>query len=289
MCFLHVDDWRADQHRWVHNGVASLPRKEPRVKKSYYLLDTPDGPSKAFQRHTYQLPNNKNITVIHYVGDESVASHFPHRNAKHSTTPFIHSCPSYLKKWEEKCQVNKANVVYKKEVAQTSCQPEHVPVCTPRNMQQLRSIRHRRLNQQRIFNDELYNLHELAYDIPGFIQKIVTFPDLTCVCGLPEMLEEADKVLILDEGQQLLSYDTTFQLHVGDFYVSPLLFRHTLFTEKPCIPAMFLIHERKFSETHQVLFQEAVQHIPSIRRAKSCLVTKKEPSLKMWQETSSSW
>ena len=29
-------------------------------------LDTPDGPSKAFQRHTYQLPNNKHITVIHW-------------------------------------------------------------------------------------------------------------------------------------------------------------------------------------------------------------------------------
>ena len=80
---------------------------------------------------------------------------------------------------------------------------------------------------------------------------------------------------MLDEGQlQLLSYDTTFQL--GDFYVSPLLFRHTLFTERPCIPAMFLIHERKFTETHQTLFQEAVQHI---RKTDCCLVTDKERAI----------
>ena len=43
---------------------------------------------------------------------------------------------------------------------------------------------------------------------------------------------------------QLLSYDTTFQL--GDFYVSSLLFRHTIFKESPVIPALFLIHERNF-------------------------------------------
>ena len=116
-----------------------------------------------------------------------------------------------------------------------------------------------------------------GYDIPGFIQKIVTFPDLTCICGLSEILEEADKVLMLDEGQQLLSYDTTFQL--GDFYVSSLLFHHTLFREKPCIPAMFLIHERKFTETHQMLFQQVVQHIPSIRKANCCLVTDKERAI----------
>ena len=176
LCFLHVDDWRADQHTWVHNGVTSLPRKEPRVKKSYYLLDTPNGPSKAFQRHTYQLPN-KDITVIHYIGDERAMSHFPHRNAKYSTSPFIRSCPSHIKKWEEKCQVNKANVVYKKEVAQASCQPEHVPVCIPRNLQQLRSIRHRRLNRQRISSDELYNLHELAYDNPSLARQ--AFPDFS--------------------------------------------------------------------------------------------------------------
>jgi len=43
---------------------------------------------------------------------------------------------------------------------------------------------------------------------------------------------------------ELLSYDTTFQL--GDFYVSVLCFRHTLFKEAPVIPAAFLVHERKF-------------------------------------------
>ena len=93
-------------------------------------------------------------------------------------------------------------------------------VTTPRNMKQLR---YKHLNQRQISRDALYNKHELAYDIPGFIRKITTYPDLVCICGLQEILEEANKVLQLNSPSQLLSYDTTFKL--GDFYVSPLLFK----------------------------------------------------------------
>ena len=64
--------------------------------------------------------------------------------------------------------------------------------------------------------------------------------------------------------QQLLSCDITSQL--GDFYVSPLLFRYTLFKERPCIPAIFLIHEHKLAEIHQILFQEASLQIHSINK-----------------------
>ena len=52
----------------------------------------------------------------------------------------------------------------------------------------------------------------------------------------------------LEHSSHSLSYDTAFQL--GDFYVSPLLFRHIVFKEEPCILAMFLIHERKLNESN---------------------------------------
>ena len=45
-----------------------------------------------------------------------------------------------------------------------------------------------------------------------------------------EVLDQLDRLLLINSPlTQLLSYDTTFWL--GDFYVSPLLFRHTLFKE----------------------------------------------------------
>ena len=70
------------------------------------------------------------------------------------------------------------------------------------------------------------------------MHKIETHPDLLCICGHNGVLEEFNRVLMLNsEFPQLVSYDITFKL--GDFYVSVLSFRHTLFIECPVIPAAF--------------------------------------------------
>ena len=76
---------------------------------------------------------------------------------------------------------------------------------------------------------------------------------------------------------QLLSYDTTFQL--GDFYLSPLIIRHSLFNERPCIPAIFLFHERKLTEVHQEMFKECIKLIPSLKTANIPIVTDKEKAI----------
>ena len=123
------------------------------------------------------------------------------------------------------------------------------------------------------------NWHSTFQDL--IIHKINTFPDLTCVCGHKELLDEVDKVLMLNETQLLLLYDITFQL--GDFYVPPLLFHHTLVKKRSCIPTIFFIHKCKFAETHQLLFQEVGLYIPSIKKSKACLVTKRKQSSKQWK------
>lgn len=56
------------------------------------------------------------------------------------------------------------------------------------------------------------------------------------------------------EYSQLLSYDTTFKL--GNFYVSPLLFRNILFET---MPSLFMIHERKLKATHDELMRVVSQ------------------------------
>ena len=147
----------------------------------------------------------------------------------------------------------------------------------PRDMKQLRNLRYQQLQQSRISKDDLYNLHEIAYDVSGFVWKIITFPDLVCIFGLKEILEEFDKVLQLEHGSQLLSYDTTFQL--GDFYVSTLLFRHIVFKDQPCILAMFLIHERKLTETHKFMFQECIVRILYLKKVTCPIVTDNEKAI----------
>lgn len=219
----------------------------------------------------------KKATLIHYIGDETSATDFPHRNSCHSGRQFVRTCPSYLSSCEVLVQNRKANVVYKQEVATMKCEPALVPVKTPRNLKQLRNLRFKSLKNSRISRDALFNIHEIAYDIPGFVWKVTTFPDLICICGLQEILEEVDRVITLDDRLQLLSYDTTFQL--GDFYVSPLIVRHSLFQERPCIPVMFLFHERKLQETHQDMFRECIRRVPSLKTAKCPIVTDKEKAI----------
>ena len=107
--------------------------------------------------------------------------------------------------------------------------------------------------------------------------KIVTFPDLVCICGLDELAEDANKLLMLSNTFQLLSYDTTFQL--GDFHVSPLIVRYSIFDQKACVPLAFMIHECKFSSTHQEMLRECTRKIPSLRNLHCPIVVDKEKAI----------
>ena len=95
------------------------------------------------------------------------------------------------------------------------------------------------------------------------------------------MMEEFDKLLQTNSpSPQMMTYDTTFQL--GDFYVSPLLFWHTLLNGSPVMPLGFLIRERKFKETHEFFFQQVRREVPYFRSERSTsipLVTDDERAL----------
>ena len=82
----------------------------------------------------------------------------------------------------------------------------------------------------RLTHDALYNLHELAYNLDGFVMKITMYPDLVIICALKSMVVELETVLQLDLQSQLLSYDTTFEL--GDFYLS------TSLLDTHCLPIL---------------------------------------------------
>lgn len=220
---------RSIQYRLINQGVRSLPQKDPVLRKSYFQLSTPEGPSKEFTRHSYQLiSGGTNVTLIHYIGNENVAVSYPHGNRKHyQERPFTRTCPSVLQNLKQACTTSTASKVYKSSVTQVSEGiNDHLAVLQPRDQNQVHNVRMNELKSRRISHDALYNMYELTIDMPNFIHTIRTHPDLVCICGHSAILEEFDRVLLLDSHQpQLLSYDTTFQL--GDFYVSIFCFRHT--------------------------------------------------------------
>lgn len=267
--YILLDDWKSDHYRWFNQGVTALPRKAPKLEKCYYSIDTPTEVKSDFQRHVYKLKLindtwNFTLVLVHYLGDNNKAVDFPHRNAKNHLHYYFCSLPSYIKSCEEKVAIDKASIVCKREVAGMKNSAASLDI--PRNIQQLRNLRLKVLNEKHIFHDSLYNLHEIAYDVPGYIWKLSTHPDLVCVCALKEILEEMDRVLLLkDDCGQILSYNTTFQL--GDFYVRIYIdFCHLLFKEKPSIPAAFLFHERKFTQTHEELFHVMCEQVPSLKK-----------------------
>ena len=154
----------------------SIPKKEPLQKKSYFQLHTPDGPSKEFIRHAYQLlsTNSSGLTLIHYVGNEKAAVDFPHGNQKQNKERgYTRTCPSVLRKLEDDCLTGTTSKIYKSAI--TNIPPStHMTVLQPRNDKQVENIRTKQLQKHRISHDALYNLHEMAVDMPDFIQFVPT-------------------------------------------------------------------------------------------------------------------
>ena len=68
-----------------------------------------------------------------------------------------------------------------------------------------------------------------------------------------------------------MSYDTTIQL--GDFYVSTLAFRHTLFKEAY---VAFRIHVKMLQACHDELFGICCKLVPALKKTKKPIVTDEE-------------
>ena len=129
----------------------------------------------------------------------------------------------------------------------------------PRNVKQIQNRKAKVDNEQRLSHDAILNIHDIAYEEPNYIWHITTYPDLVIVAGQKDLLNELDTLTCIKDEHMLLSYDTTFCL--GEFYVSPLLFKHIMFESLPVIPALFLISERKLQEIHESLFKIFMSHI----------------------------
>ena len=134
-------------------------------------------------------------------------------------------------------------------------------------------MRHSVSAAKRISKDDTYNLGQLAYHMPGTIWKVELYPDLTCVVGVKELMDELNTPLDTKPGT-LLAYDTTFKL--GDFYVSILVFNHAVINESPDILVAFLVHDRKFQKVHERFFEQLVEQIPNLGKANIKIVTDRE-------------
>jgi hypothetical protein len=77
--FTGLEDWRSDGYRWRQNGTTLIPKKSPMMKKIHFDLMTDTGTVKTFRKFVYLILDCADKwAVVHYIGDERVATDFPH-------------------------------------------------------------------------------------------------------------------------------------------------------------------------------------------------------------------
>jgi len=214
------------------------------------MLQPNNSSSNEFQRIVYHLLDNPTVVSIQYIGDNLKAVDFSHGNCKTGDAElYIQTCPLVINQIKESNPSEFPSTFYKKSLSTASHFSTSNPSLQLWNKRQV--INHKSLERQklRLSHNDLYNVHEIAYDLSGFVAKIITYPDLVVVCAHPKVLDEMNNLLqIGNTGGQLFSYDTTFEL--GDIYVSALLMCHVLFYGAPVIPVGFLLHERRLESSH---------------------------------------
>jgi len=130
--------------------VRKLPKREPTIKKTYFQADTPNGPCKEFVKHSYELIPPNGYVLIHYLGNETAACGFAHRNSKHHLDrQYTRTCPSVLQSIENECALSTTAKVYKKNITNQT-PTSHLPVLQARNSQQVENLRNKKLREQRI-------------------------------------------------------------------------------------------------------------------------------------------
>ena len=254
-----INNWVLDGHMFSCEGTQEIKgRIGAMMKKYFYLLIKTEGKKRITDKRfrmeifTSQEDAHKGTVVIHYIGDETLSVPIPHGNSLRQTRILIRPKPSVSTNIEESVKGNAdkpAQKIYKEPVTEG-----HSVTDKPGNIRQVHYIREKARTEERPTKDAITNLQAMAYEDEGFIHYIATYPDLVCIAGLEEMLVHLNAILqIVPKVEQLLSYDTTFS--VGDFYVSALLFKYGILEESPVVPALFIIHERKFQSHHQHLLE----------------------------------
>jgi len=243
----------------------------------FQVYDAPKHWCTLFTRVAYVTSAHPQLVLISYSGDASVAASFPHGNARQSNREYVRTQPHVLA--DIRSKAGSARNVYQTLVLNGPADVQQQTTATPRNIEQVRNVQKSQRNLSRLTHDALYNLHEFAAD-SDFVHRIVTHPDLSVIMYSPDIVSLFQTLLASDSHSavHVLSYDTTFCL--GDFYLSPLLFRNADFDPAPTIPLAYLLHERKTTDTHTDFFRHLRTVVPELLTCpKLIIVTDREQAI----------
>jgi len=139
--------------------------------KRYYSNVTPEGKKHKFV--CYATPIDKRIIFLYstLVIAVQLSIIYIHGNSK-CKSPYIRTCFSVFNK--ANISVDSPAIVYKKLVSNPNCFSDVLPVLTPQNVNQVRNAQSLQWQASCLSHDAVYNLHEMAYDTFGYVQRIET-------------------------------------------------------------------------------------------------------------------
>ena len=203
----------------------------------------------TFTRLCWFLPERSNILLVQYVGDYTEYIPTKYGNSKHERE-YIRTAPSVHAEIKNNLHAKPKEIEMKSKSDVVI--PEHVPVLRIRNRKQIYNHVANKNLFQRFSKDEIFNTMIIATELSENFMANELTPELFIIYAHLDCVTEFTKLLKTYKGTIVLYYDTTFKL--GDFYVSPLIYRHALLVGEPCFPLVFLIHRRKIKEVHMNFF-----------------------------------
>ena len=148
---------------------------------------------------------------------------------------------------------------------------------------QIRNFKDAINRQHRMSHDALYNMHELhgqlvQTDSKGnsnsFITYLISIPRIVVHLLPHTLLLSLETLLKLHSSPVTLHYDTVF--NVGDFYLSTLTYRHSLFEGDPIVPCGYLLHTRRLQVDHHFFLETITKVVSQLLTKKVNIVTDRE-------------
>lgn len=290
-------DFKVDFYKWLNRNSKDIKiiRNETiyLIQRKYYSINlnsifktNPDFKKECdnlqlFSKITYYCPQLNGACVFYY-GNEKTRLISCHGNAKLPETKLSHFhqiLPSTRTTTEELCKTELSSAkIYQEvdkqiqkltdDIIQTESEPKgetFYRLAAPRNPYFVEYLK-KKTNEKFCYDkDTLYSCFYLAQTV--FSQQVIRFslfPDFFIIISDPEALRYGKSLLKNKWVNQLVSYDTTFEL--CNAYVSILLIRnHQFFSREykinPYFPVLFCIHDAKNEETHTSIWKEVKRHL----------------------------
>ena len=190
-----INDWRANGHRWFQ-GNGGRWTSDGQIKRRVASLVTESSSRRGvtdFQMFSWAHKDKPLLTLVQFVGNDSLSVDFPHKNNKKGI-PYIRSAPSVLRDVE--ATTDKPSKVYQQQVRNAPPDAPTQNLLVPRCITQVRNAK-QRFRKDNKGTDSLTNLIRISMDHDD-IRFLMTAPDLVMVNTTTEMLKETRNILKID-------------------------------------------------------------------------------------------